>query len=199
MFREVNLQNHALVYRISVVACFILFAAVVRILPHPWNFTPVGAMALFSGAKLGRSWQAFLFPLIALFCGDLFVGFHRLMPVVYFSFCISVLIGIAFRQRQSLKLLSAATFLGALQFFLITNFGIWALENFYPRSLAGLTTCFIAAIPYFGNTLAGDSSTRSFCSEDLPFSSASALPSAVLARHLCRDTVIEPAGALPLL
>ncbi|MGB2667772.1 MAG: DUF6580 family putative transport protein [Candidatus Acidiferrum sp.] len=157
MFREVNLQNHALVYRISVVACFILFAAVVRILPHPWNFTPVGAMALFSGAKLGRSWQAFLFPLIALFCGDLFVGFHRLMPVVYFSFCISVLIGIAFRQRQSLKLLSAATFLGALQFFLITNFGIWALENFYPRSLAGLTTCFIAAIPYFGNTLAGDS------------------------------------------
>lgn len=79
------------------------------------------------------------------------------MPVVYFSFCISVLIGIAFRQRQSLKLLSAATFLGALQFFLITNFGIWALENFYPRSLAGLTTCFIAAIPYFGNTLAGDS------------------------------------------
>jgi hypothetical protein len=114
-------------------------------------------MALFSGAKLGRSWQAFLFPLIALFCGDLFVGFHRLMPVVYFSFCVSVLIGIAFRQRQSLKPLSAATFLGALQFFLITNFGVWALGNFYPRSLAGLTTCFIAAIPYLGNTLAGDS------------------------------------------
>lgn len=79
------------------------------------------------------------------------------MPVVYFSFCVSVLIGIAFRRRQSLKPLSIATAFGALQFFLITNFGVWVLENFYPRSLSGLTTCFIAAIPYFGNTLAGDS------------------------------------------
>ncbi len=96
MFRKMNFQNHALIYRISVVACFILFAAVVRVLPHPWNFTPVGAMALFSGAKLGRSWQAFLLPRIALFSGDLFVGFHRLLPGVYFSFCVSVLIGIAF-------------------------------------------------------------------------------------------------------
>ncbi|MGB9468670.1 MAG: DUF6580 family putative transport protein [Candidatus Acidiferrum sp.] len=157
MFWKMNFNKTALIYRISIVACFILFAAFVRILPHPWNFTPVGAMALFSGAKLGRSWKAFLFPLIALFCGDLFVGFHRLMPVVYFSFCLSVWIGIAFRRRQSLKPLSAATFLGALQFFLITNFGVWALENFYPRSLAGLTNCFIAAIPHFGNTLAGDS------------------------------------------
>jgi hypothetical protein len=194
MFRKMNFQNHALI----VVACFILFAAVVRILPHPWNFTPAGAMALFSGAKLGRSWQAFLLPLIALFSGDLFVGFHRLMPVVYFSFCVSVLIGIAFRRRQSLKPLSAATFLGALQFFLITKFGVWALGNFYPRALAGLTTCFIAAIPYFGNTLAGDS-TRSFFSEDLPISSAGALPPAVPARQPCQDTVIEPAAALPLL
>ena len=157
MFRKINFQNHALIYRISIVVCFILFAAVVRILPHPWNFTPLGAMALFSGAKLGRSWQAFLFPLIALFCGDLFVGFHRLMPVVYFSFGLSVFIGIAFRQRQSLKPLSAAVLLGALQFFLITNFAVWALGDFYPRTPAGLTACFIAAIPFFGNTLAGDS------------------------------------------
>jgi hypothetical protein len=156
MFGKMNSDRDFLIYRLLIVLCFILFAAVVRILPHPWNFTPVGAMALFSGAKLGRSWKAFLFPLVALFCGDLFIGFHRLMPIVYFSFCLSVLIGIAFRDRQSLKPLSAATFLGALQFFLITNFGVWALENFYPHSLAGLTACYIAGIPFFGNTLLGD-------------------------------------------
>jgi Family of unknown function (DUF6580) len=156
MFIKKNSENYPLMYRMLIVVCFILFAAVVRILPHPWNFAPVGAMALFSGAKLGRSWKAFLLPLAALFVGDLFVGFHRLMPVVYFSFCLSVLIGIAFRNRQSLKPLSLATFIGALQFFVVTNFGVWAMENFYPHSYEGLVTCYIAGVPFFGNTLVGD-------------------------------------------
>jgi hypothetical protein len=156
MTRVTNSDRSAWLYRTFIVLCFIFFAAVVRILPHPWNFTPVGAMALFSGAKLGRSWKAFLSPLAALFCGDLFTGLHRLMPVVYLSFCISVLIGIAFRNRQSMKPLSLATFLGALQFFVVTNFGLWALSDFYPHSLVGLSTCYIAGIPFFGNTFAGD-------------------------------------------
>jgi hypothetical protein len=159
MNREMNSDRHLMIYRLLIVLCFLVFAAIVRILPHPWNFTPVGAMALFSGAKLGRSWKAFVFPLVALFCGDLFVGFHRLMPVVYVSFAISVLIGIAFRNRQTLLPLSAATFLGALQFFLITNFAVWnMLSTTYPHSFAGLMVCYIGGLPFFGNTLAGDAS-----------------------------------------
>jgi hypothetical protein len=156
MFGIVNSDWSSWIYRFLIVLCFIVFAAVVRIVPHPWNFTPVGAMALFSGAKIGRSWKAFLFPLTALFCGDLFVGLYRLMPIIYLSFCLSVLIGIAFRKRQTLKPLSIATFLGAAQFFLITNFAIWAWGTTYPHSLAGLTSCFTAGIPFFGNTLASD-------------------------------------------
>jgi uncharacterized protein DUF6580 len=151
-----NSASYPLILRAVAVLCFLLFAAAVRILPHPWNFTPIGAMALFSGAKFGRSWKAFFFPLIALFGGDLFVGFHRLMPVVYFSFCLSVLIGIAFRNRQTLKPLALATFLGALQFFLVTNFAVWALIKTYPYTFAGLITCYVAGIPLFGNSLAGD-------------------------------------------
>ena len=157
MNREMNSYRYLMIYRLLIVLCFIVFAAIVRILPHPWNFTPVGAMALFSGAKLGRSWKAFVFPLVALFCGDLFVGFHRLMPVVYVSFAVSVLIGIAFRNRQTLLPLSAPTFLGALQFFLITNFAVWKmLSTIYPHSFAGLIACYIAGVPFFGNALAGD-------------------------------------------
>jgi hypothetical protein len=157
MFHNVDSSRHSMLSRIAIILSFILFAAIVRTLPHPWNFTPVGAMALFSGAKLGRSWKSFLFPLAALFAGDCFVGFHKLMPIVYFSFCLSVLIGIAIRHRQSLKLISAATLLGALQFFLITNFAVWAIATTtYPHTLAGLVTCYIAGLPFFGNTLAGD-------------------------------------------
>ena len=156
MPHKIDSDGHVWIYRLSIVLCFILFAAVVRILPHPWNFTPVGAMALFSGAKLGRSWRAFLFPLIALLAGDLFVGFHRLMPIVYFSFCVSVLIGIAFCHRQTLKPLSLATFFGALQFFLVTNLALWAISDYYPHTISGLAACYIAGIPLFGNTLASD-------------------------------------------
>jgi hypothetical protein len=157
MFRKLSSENHSIVFRLVIILSFILFAAIVRVLPHPWNFTPIGAMALFGGAKLGRSWKAFFFPLAALFAGDCFVGFHKLMPIVYLSFCLSVLIGIAIRNRQSLKLISAATFLGALQFFLITNFAVWAIATTtYPHTLAGLVTCYIAGLPFFGNTLAGD-------------------------------------------
>jgi hypothetical protein len=46
--------------------------------------------------------------------------------------------------------------LGALQFFLITNFGVWAFLNSYPRTVAGLAECYLAGIPFFWNTLAGD-------------------------------------------
>lgn len=156
MLRKMNSASHFAIFRALIVLCFILFAAVVRILPHPWNFTPIGAMALFSGAKLGRTWRAFVFPCAALFCGDLSIGFYRLMPIVYFSFCLSVLIGIAFRNRQSVFPLSLATLLGAVQFFFITNFAVWAMGSVYPHSFAGLLTCYVAGIPFFGNTLAGD-------------------------------------------
>ena len=134
LFKE-NSERSIMFLRASLVVVFLLFAAIVRILPHPWNFTPIGAMALFSGAKLGKKWQAFLFPLAGLFLGDLFVGFHRLIPIVYFSFCISVLIGMAFRRKQTPGPLSLATLLGAIQFFLITNFGMWAMGtmSIYPR------------------------------------------------------------------
>ncbi len=156
MMGKTNLEKNSVLYRTAIAVCFLVFAAVARVMPHPWNFTPVGAMALFSGAKFGRSWRAFLFPLAALFCGDLFIGFHRLMPAVYLSFCVSVLIGMACRNRQSLVPLAGATFAGALQFFLVTNFAVWAWERTYAHTAAGLTACYIAGIPYFGNTLAGD-------------------------------------------
>jgi hypothetical protein len=149
--------------RIFAIVCFILFVAGVRILPHPWNFTPVGAMALFGGAKLRNPWAAFLVPLAALFVGDLIVGFQHfsgfyvVIPIVYLSFCLSVLIGRLFRNHQSVPGLSAATLLGAAQFFLVTNFAVWAFFDTYAKTPAGLLSCYVAGIPFFGNTLASDS------------------------------------------
>src|SRR6266852_1190095 len=117
-------QKEILLYRTAL--SLIVLAAALRIAPHPWNFTPVGAMALFSGAVLKDRRLAFLFPLLALFAGDLFIGFHKLIPFVYASFLVSVAIGLWLRSRRTVGRISLATLLGAIQFFLVTNFAVWA-------------------------------------------------------------------------
>jgi len=149
-------QNETLLYRTLLVLAIIALAAALRIAPHPWNFAPVGAMALFSGAMIRSRRLAFLFPLLALFAGDIFIGFHKLMPVVYASFLLSVAIGFWLRNRRTVARIGAATLFGAIQFFLITNFAVWAFDFSYPRNGAGLLACYAAGVPFFWNTLAGD-------------------------------------------
>ena len=145
-----------LLYRLLLALVTIVIAAALRIAPHPWNFTPLGAMALFSGALVRDRRVAFLFPLIALFVGDIFIGFHKLMPIVYTSFLLSVLIGRFLQDRRTFPRISAATLIGSVQFFLITNFAVWWLLNSFPKTPAGLAACYIAGLPFFWNTLASD-------------------------------------------
>jgi hypothetical protein len=149
-------QKENLLYRTLLALAIIALAAALRIAPHPWNFTPVGAMALFSGAIIRDRRVAFIFPLLAVFAGDIFIGFHKLMPVVYASFLVSVAIGFWLRDRRTVGRISAATLLGSVQFFLVTNFAVWAVGLSYPRDTAGLAACYVAGIPFFWNTLAGD-------------------------------------------
>jgi hypothetical protein len=149
-------QKETLLYRTLLALTLIVLAAALRIAPHPWNFTPVGAMALFSGAVLKDRRLAFLFPLLALFAGDVFIGFHKLIPIVYASFLINVAIGLWLRDRRTVARIGLATLLGAIQFFLITNFAVWQFLGTYSHNFSGLLACYIAAIPLFWNTLAGD-------------------------------------------
>ena len=155
MFQEKS-TTHVFVLRAILAAVIIILAAVLRIVPHPWNFTPIGAMALFSGAMFRDRRVAFLFPLIALFAGDLFVGFHRLIPVVYASFLLSVWIGTGLANRRGILRVGGAVFLGALQFFLVTNFAVWQLFGTYPHTPTGFAACYVAGLPLFGNAIAGD-------------------------------------------
>jgi uncharacterized protein DUF6580 len=149
-------QKESVVVRMVVVLCMIVIAAALRIAPHPWNLTPVGAMALFSGALVRDRRLAFIFPLLALFAGDLFIGFHKLTPIVYLSFLINVLIGRFLTDNRTVARIGGATFLSALQFFVVTNFGVWAFLGSFPRTGAGLLACYVSGLPLFWNTLYGD-------------------------------------------
>jgi hypothetical protein len=149
-------QKETLLYRTLLALALILLAAALRIAPHPWNFTPVGAMALFSGAVLRDRRLAFFFPLLALFLGDIFIGFHKLIPIVYASFLVNVAIGLWLRDRRTVARITVATLLGAIQFFIVTNFAVWQFLSGFPHTASGLAACYIVGIPFFWNTLAGD-------------------------------------------
>ncbi|GAA4718995.1 hypothetical protein H9L13_08110 [Sphingomonas lutea] len=146
--------NHA---RLLVLLAAIVAAAALRLVPHPPNFTPIGAMALFSGAYLGRKGAiALAAPLGALLLSDLILGFYAGMATVYFSTALVVLIGWLALQRRSLFRVAGAALASSIVFFVLTNFGMWLSSGYYPMTLAGLQACYVAAIPFFQNSVAGD-------------------------------------------
>ena len=142
--------------RFAFVAGMTLAAAASRLIPHPPNFTPVAALALFGGASFARKRTALLMPLAGLFLSDLVLGFYAITPVVYGSFALIACLGFWLRRRKSFSRAAFAAVASALLFFVVTNFGVWTLGGLYPKTAAGLGDCYVAAIPFFHNTLASD-------------------------------------------
>lgn len=151
--------------RFPILVGMILAAAASRLIPHPPNFAPIGAMALFGGACFANKRMAFLVPLAAMLVsdlaigwlsGDLSLGLHRLIPVVYGSFALIVCLGFLLRGRRKVVPIAGAALASSVLFFVLTNFGVWALGSWYPHTWEGLVACYVAAIPFFQNTLLGD-------------------------------------------
>lgn len=142
----------------KIIAILILVAVGIsyRIFPHPPNFAPVAAIALFSGFFFRRYFV--LIPLIVMFVSDIFVGFYdwKLMAVVYFSFVLIGLMGILIRKNKSVLSLIGCSLSGSVAFFILTNFAVWFLGPWYSHDWKGLVECYTLAIPFFKNTVAGD-------------------------------------------
>lgn len=142
--------------RFTLLVGMILAGAATRLIPHPPNFTPLAALALFGGASFANKWAAFFVPLVGLFLSDLFLGFYTITPVVYCSFALITCLGFWLRRRQNIWRIAGATVAGAVLFFVMTNFSVWLIGGLYPRVWASLVDCFVAAIPFFRNTLLSD-------------------------------------------
>ncbi|HUP68153.1 MAG TPA: DUF6580 family putative transport protein [Sphingomicrobium sp.] len=146
-------SNHA---RMIALLSAIAVAATLRLVPHPPNFSPIDAMALFSGAYLGRRWLALAAPIAALLVSDMVLGFYPGFWIQYAAVVLIVLLGSMALTRVSLARVGGAALASSILFFLVTNFGVWALGTIYPMTLSGLGACYVAAIPFFQNTLSGD-------------------------------------------
>jgi hypothetical protein len=133
-----------------------ILSALGRLLPHPPNVTPVGASSLFAGARL-NGWMAYLLPILVMAVTDPLVGgYTRATPVIYLCFVISVWIGRRVRATDSPLRIGGACVLSSVQFFVLTNFASWMFGGMYAKTLAGLATCYVAALPFFGYTAIGD-------------------------------------------
>jgi len=139
-----------------IITLMIFAAAFVRLIPHPPNFAPIAAMALFGGAYFNKKWAAFLIPISAMFLTDLILGFHETMWAVYLSFALIVVIGMLMLKEIKIGNLFFASVISSVSFFIITNFGSWISTGYYTKTGAGLATCYIAAIPFFHQTLLSD-------------------------------------------
>jgi uncharacterized protein DUF6580 len=133
-----------------------LAAALSRLIPHPPNFAPIGALALFGGACFSSRRAAFAVPLAALFLSDLVLGLHVLIPAVYGSFAMIVLLGFWLRRRRKVLPIACASLVASVLFFVVTNFAVWVVGSSYPKTWDGLVVCYLAAVPFFHNTLLGD-------------------------------------------
>jgi hypothetical protein len=144
-----------------VLGAMILLAVATRLLYHfqpglvPPNFSPVEAVALFGGAYFADRRLALLVPLAAMALSDLVIGFHGLLWLVYACVAVSTVLGFGLRGKVGVARVAAYSVIGSTLFFIVTNFGVWFGSSMYPQTWAGLVECYVAAIPFYKNTLAG--------------------------------------------
>lgn len=133
----------------------IALGVVLRLSPHPANFSPIAAIALFSGVYLEKKYVFFV-PLLAMIFSDMELGFYAGSVVVYACFSLSAGIGLWIRNHKHVTTIIGGTLLSSVLFYLITNFNWWYADALYPKTMAGLFQSYINALPFFRNTLLGD-------------------------------------------
>jgi hypothetical protein len=132
-----------------------LAGAAARVLPHPANFAPVAALALFSGVTMPRR-LALTVPLFAMIASDVIIGPHDLAAFTWGSFATIAFLGGFLRTKARPGTLCLGTVAGSVFFFLVTNFGVFLFGGLYPRTAEGLVRCYALALPFFRNTFLGD-------------------------------------------
>lgn len=132
----------------------IVLAAWTRLIPHAPNFTAIGAMAVFAGAKIKSKKLALILPLASLFLSDLVLGLHSTLLWVYLGF---ILVTITTNSLQTNWLsVTSRSIQSSLIFFLVSNLGVFVSTNLYPQTMTGFIQCFTMAIPFAFNQFLAD-------------------------------------------
>lgn len=138
---------------------FVILGLLFRVIPHPANFSPIFAIALFGGTYFADKRLALLVPLAALFISDFFIGFYApmVMASVYAGLVLTGLLGLWLKNHKSVASILGIAVASAILFYLLSNFGVWLNPvSGYPKDLAGLCQCYLLALPFLKTTLASN-------------------------------------------
>ena len=145
--------------RFIVLSLLVIAAALTRalpyLIPHIWNFTAIGALAIFSGAQFSNRGLAFILPLAAMAISDIVIG-NGFSLLVYLGFAAMVACGFLVRSKVNVTNVVLASFISASVFFLITNFAFFYPATLYPHNFSGILTSYAAGLPFFRNMLIGN-------------------------------------------
>ncbi len=142
--------------RFLTISSIILVISLSRLIPHPPNFTPILATALFGGALLHNKRHALLIVLGSMFLSDVLIGFHITQPAVYLTLAVVVFFGGTLRNKIKALPIAFLTVGNSLFFFITTNFAVWAVRDYYPHTIEGLVLCYTAALPFLQTAMIGD-------------------------------------------
>lgn len=136
----------------------ILLGILSRFIPHAANMTALTAVALFAGTYVRPAKWAFIAPLGVMLVTDLVIGFHNLMFFVYGAWALIALLAILLRGKDdsSPTRVLGLSLSGSMIFFLVSNFGVWIVGDFYAKTWDGFVTCFVMALPFLQNQVVGD-------------------------------------------
>tara|TARA_B100001123_G_C15210739_1_gene987150 strand:+ start:626 stop:1159 length:534 start_codon:yes stop_codon:yes gene_type:complete len=129
---------------------FVLVLGISRIIPHPPNFTPILASAIMAPMLIKDKYYGLAIPILAMFIGDIIIGFHPYQFVIYTTI---LTISLLSPMQRNFKMLGLMAVGSSLWFFITTNFAVWIMWDYYPKTIDGLITCYTLAIPFFKNTL----------------------------------------------
>ena len=136
--------------KILFITLFIIVVALMRLIPHPPNFVPITAIAIFAGVRFNNIILAYAVPISIMLISDFFIGFSSISLFVYLAFILITTYSYIFKKYSIKNIL-----LSSLIFFVITNFGVWLIGG-YPKNIEGLILCYTMAIPFFTNSLMAD-------------------------------------------
>jgi len=139
--------------KLKTTVLLIVTLALTRFIPHPPNATAILALSLFGGAAIANKKTAMLVVIAAMLLSDFLIGFHSTLPFVYVSLITLVFYGSGMLNIKSASSKALASVNGSLLFFVVTNFGVWMVQDLYPKTISGLVTCFVAGIPFLFNMI----------------------------------------------
>ena len=142
---------------LGVAAALVALCVVARLLPHPPNFAPAAAVAMFGCAFFSRRWHAAAVVLAGMVLGDWFIGFYDIgvMLTVYVSMLLPLAVR-RFLHEPSAVRVGAVALLAGVGFYLTTNFAVWLFAGWYPPTAEGLAASYIAGLPFLKWTLFGN-------------------------------------------